>query len=395
MEHILPNYSQPLASIKEPSIETDYWDVAKNDFDDKLYKKALIGVINYLNVEVLKEIDTEVDVVKFTQMQGSAELHMEINPKSFKIYVPFLKITEKTNVVALLRKVAEVNFRRFDLTQIVLEEDKLFISSEIPLELCKPYKIYMLLREVCFRTDELDDEFIEKYDASFIKKPNYVELSDEEKVKVWKQIDNVLDDYDKYSIHFKEKQWDGYLWDIGVICLLKLANMPYLNGVLRHELMDTIDLMYNADNKFTYRVEKGRNFIKKLSGKSKTEIMSNVYHTEQFISLLWRSSEEIIEKKMEDYKESVEKYDRDENAFAVSYYLQTVFLKLLYNYNLEESYKEAIENVLEDVSGQSDEYSAPKLLKVYYAFAKKTLKPKEEEKKSFWSKLFGGKKKND
>jgi hypothetical protein len=395
MEHILPNYSRPIASTKEPSIETKYWDKAKDDFDDKLYKKAVIGVINYLNTEVLKEVDTQTDVVKFTQMHGSVEINMEIDPTTFKIYIPFLKITEETNVVALLRKVAEVNFRRFDLAQIALDKDELFVRCEVPLELCKPYKIYMLLREVCFRTDELDDEFIDKYEASFIKKPNCVELSDEDKVKAWKQIDNILDDYDKYSAHFKEKQWDGYLWDIGVICLLKLANMPYLNGVLRHELMDTIDLMYNSDKQFTYRVEKGKNFIKKLSMKSKAEIMSNVYHSEQFISLLWRSSDEIIEKKMEDYKESIEKYDRDENFFATSYYLQTVFLKLIYNYNLEDNYRNAIQNVLEEISGKTDEASAPKLLKLYNAFSKRTLTPKVEEKKSFWSKLFGGKKRND
>jgi hypothetical protein len=159
--------------------------------------------------------------------------------------------------------------------------------------------------------------------------------------------------------------------------------------------MDTIDLMYNSDKQFTYRVEKGKNFIKKLSMKSKAEIMSNVYHSEQFISLLWRSSDEIIEKKMEDYKESIEKYDRDENFFATSYYLQTVFLKLIYNYNLEDNYRNAIQNVLEEISGKTDEASAPKLLKLYNAFSKRTLTPKVEEKKSFWSKLFGGKKRND
>jgi len=219
-------------------------------------------------------------------------------------------------------------------------------------------------------------------------------LTEEEQEKAWLQIDNILQEYEAYSNHFKEKQKGGYQWDIGVMSLLKIANMPYVNGVLRHELMEQIDLMFNADKEFNYRVEKGRNYIKKLSGKSKKEILSNLYHTEQFISMLWRSSPEIIEDKLENFNTTVEKYDKDENAFAVSYYLQGIFLKLIYNYNLEENYKNAIENVLEETSALKPDDAAPKLLKVYYEMYTKKLNEniststvESEKEESIWSKI--------
>jgi len=391
MENILPHYSRPLPSSKEPSLSVKYWDTAKEEFDNKEYKKALIAVINYLNIGILKNVDTDKDI-HIVQMHGSAEINIDISATTFKIYVPFLSITEETNVVALLRKVAEVNFSRFDLAQIVLDENKLSISYETPLELCQPFKIYTLLREICFRSDEFDDEFIENYGASFYKEPKRTALTEEEEEKAWLQIDNILQEYEGYSNYFKEKQKDAYQWDIGVISLLKIANMPYVNGVLRHELMDQIDLMFNSDKEFNYRVEKGRNYIKKLSGKSKKEILSNLYHTEQFISMLWRSSPEIIEEKLENFNATVEKYDKDENAFAVSYYLQGIFLKLIYNYNLEESYKNAIENVLEETSGLKPNDASPKLLEVYYALYNKKLnskivRVKREDKESVWRKL--------
>ena len=391
MENILPHYSRPLPSSKEPSLSVKYWDTAKEEFDNKEYKKALIAVINYLNIGILKNVDTDKDI-HIVQMHGSAEINIDISAATFKIYVPFLSITEETNVVALLRKVAEVNFSRFDLAQIVLDENKLSISYETPLELCQPFKIYTLLREICFRSDEFDDEFIENYGASFYKEPKRTALTEEEEEKAWLQIDNILQEYEGYSNYFKEKQKDAYQWDIGVISLLKIANMPYVNGVLRHELMDQIDLMFNSDKEFNYRVEKGRNYIKKLSGKSKKEILSNLYHTEQFISMLWRSSPEIIEEKLENFNATVEKYDKDENAFAVSYYLQGIFLKLIYNYNLEESYKNAIENVLEETSGLKPNDASPKLLEVYYALYNKKLnskivRVKREDKESVWRKL--------
>jgi len=372
MENILPHYSKPLKSTKEPSISVKYWDIAKEEFDNKEYKKALIAVINYLNIDVLKDINLDEDI-HIVQMHGSAEINIDISDTTFKVHVPFLKITDETNVVALLRKVAEVNFSRFDLAQIVLEKEKLTISYETPLELCQPFKIYTLLREICFRSDEFDDEFIENYGAAFYKEPKRKELSKEEQERAWLQIDTILQEYESYSNDFKEKQKDGYQWDIGIISLLKIANMPYVNGVLRHELMEQVDLMFNGDKEFNYRVEKGRNYIKKLSGKSKNEILSNLYHTEQFISMLWRSSPEIIEEKLESFHGTVEKYDKDENAFAASYYLQGIFLKLIYNYNLDERYKSAIENVLEETSSLKPEDAAPKLLKVYYAMYKKQL----------------------
>ena len=394
MENVLPHYSRPFASSKEPSISVKYWDMAKEEFDNKEYKKALISVINYLNIDVLKDSNLDEDI-HIVQMHGSAEINIDISDTTFKIHVPFLKITDKTNVVALLRKVAEVNFSRFDLAQIVLEEDKLTISYETPLELCQPFKIYTLLREICFRSDEFDDEFIENYEAAFYKEPKRRELSKEEQEKAWLQIDTILQEYEDYSNYFKEKQKDGYQWDIGIISLLKIANMPYVNGVLRYELMEQIDLMFNGDKEFNYRVEKGRNYIKKLSGKSKNEILFNLYHTEQFISMLWRSSPAIIEEKLESFHSTVEKYDKDENAFAAAYYLQGVFLKLLYNYNLDERYKNIIENVFEETSSLKPEDAAPKLLEVYYAMYKKELKnnndsltpERPEEEESVWSKI--------
>jgi len=390
VENILPDYERPLKSIKEPSITLNYWDEAKDAFDEKKYKKSLIAVINYLNIDILKDVNTSENIV-IKQMHGSSEVNIHIDENCFKISIPFLKIGDNTNKVALLRKVSEVNFSRFDLAQIVQDNEKLTIEFESPLALCQPYKIYTILREVCFRADEFDDEFIENYAAEPYDMREKKELTQEEQEKAWLQIDSILQDYEKYALYFKEKQWENYQWDIEVITLLKIANMPYVNGILRHELMEHIDLLFNGDKEFTYRVEKGRNYIKKLMQMSKEEFLKNLYHSELFISMLWRSSDEIIKTRLEEFSDTVIKYDKEENAFAVSYYLEGIFLKLIYNYNLEPNYKNAIESVLEECSGLKPEESAPKLLKLYYAMYKKTLNENidefSNEKEGMWSKI--------
>ena len=389
MENVLPTYSRPFKTIEEPSISVDFWDEAKEAHENKEYRKSLIAVINYLNIDILKEVNLEKDI-SFTQMHGPIEITITITDKIFRVDVPFLKMVEKTNVIALLRKVAEVNFSRFDLSQIGLDGDDLTIHYEIPLALCHPYKIYTLLREVCFRADEFDDEFIENYHAEFLKELNYKSLTEKEQEKAWLDIDHILDEYERYSSYFKEKQKDGYQWDIEVLSLLKIANMPYVNGVLRYELMEYVDLLFNGDKEFNYRVEKGKNYLKKLAKKSKEEILKNLYHREQFISMLWRSSPDIIAEKLESYHETVERYEKNDNGFALAYYLQGVLLKLIYNYNLDESYKNLIETVLEETSGLKPEDAVSKLLEVYYLMYHKNVEASiavKDEKESIWSNI--------
>jgi len=364
MENVLPRYERPLKSTNEPQFNNDEWDKAVDAFDEKEYKKSILSVINYMNDKVLNGVDTSGDI-KIQQMQGSAEINIEITDNKFSIKVPFLKITENTNEVALLRRVAEVNFTNLDIEQIYLKDKALFFSYECSLTICQPRKMYSLIRNVCLRADEFDDEFIENYGAEFYKTPKIKALSAQEQDKAWTQISNIFEDYKGMHDLFREKRWDGWQWDALLISFLKLSNMPYLQGNLRSELIDNIEALYNSDIDFQTRVDRATNYINTLSKKSRDEYMKSLYHADQFVSLLWRSDEEIIEEKMENIHDTVEEYDEDESHFNMSYYLQGIFLKLIYNYNLEESYKNSIHAALEKVSGMSPDEAAPILLDLY------------------------------
>ena len=166
--------------------------------------------------------------------------------------------------------------------------------------------------------------------------------------------------------------------------------MPYVNGKLRSDLVKYISLLFDGNSDFKYRVDKGKNFMKTLIAKSEDEIMKNVYHAEQLISLRWRSSQQIISEKLKNNIEQVEKYEKEESYFNLSYYLQFILLKLIYDYTIEDNYKNAIETVLEEVSGLSPTDAAPKLVKVFYALQNGTVNNKatKKESKGFFSKLF-------
>ncbi len=389
MENILPKYTRPLKSKADPVVDVSSWDKAVDAFDEKKYRESVIAVINYINPTLLEGKNTA-ENIEIVQMQGSAEIQINITQDTFSINAPFLRITPDTNQVALLRKIAEVNFSPMRLAQIVLVEDKLCFKYSMPLSVCQPNKVYDVLREVSINADDYDNMFIDKYKASFYKKPNYDELTTAESDAVWAQISAVFDDYTNYTAFFKEKRWDGFIWDIIVISMLKISNMPYVNGKLRSDLIEYIGNLFNGDVDFNFRVDKGTNFMKKLVTKSREEIMSNVYHAEQLTSLRWRSSAQIITDRLAGNLERVKKYEKEESYFNLSYYLQFTFLKLIYDYTLEEDYKNAIESILEEVSGLDPDDAAPKLTKVFYALQEGTINKKEtkEKKTGFFSKLF-------
>ena len=390
MENILPKYRRPISGVKDPKVDVSFWEEATDAFDEKDFKKSVIAVINYINPNLLKGKNTS-EPIEIIQNQGSAEIQVSITDTTFSVKAPFLKITDKTNKVALLRRVAEVNFTPLNLAQIVLMENELWFQYEMPIAVCQPNKIYDILREVCVYADDLDDEFIENYQASFYTEPQKIELSNEDRDQIWIQISDILEDYKNYSQFFKEKRWDDFEWDIIVISLLKLSNMPYVNGKLRTDLAEYINNLFNGNIDFKFRVDKGVNFMKKLSSKSREEIMRNVYNSEQFISLRYRSSEQIIKDWTKARLEMVDDYVNRKSNFNLSYYLQFNFLKLIYDYNIEENYSNAINNLLEEVSGLSPTEAAPKLSKLLYDMHKGNVNGTVTKKKSkgFFSKLFG------
>jgi len=389
MENLLPRYKKPLPSPAEPKVDIKFWDEAKDAFDKKEFRKSVILVINYINPDLLKDVDTEKDI-HIVRMQGSAEIQLTITKDIFRINVPFLKITEKTNEVALLRKVAEVNFSPLILAQIHLENQELWFKYEMPIILCQPNKVYDTLREVAVFSDDFDDIFIDKYKAEFYKKSARIELSASDLETVWGHISEILEDFQKYSKFFKAKRWDSYQWDLIAITLLKLSNMPYLNGKIRSDLEEYIRNLFNTDIDYHYRVDRGTEFIKKLASKSKEDWLRNIYHTEKLLSIRWRSSVQIMKDQAGKHADTVSKYDKKEQHFNLSYYLQFTLLKYIYNYNLDDNYKASIENVMEEVVGLSTEDAAPKLLKVYNSILEGNVSdPEKDKKKGFFSKLFG------
>ncbi|MEO9892289.1 hypothetical protein [Aurantibacter sp.] len=387
MKNVLPRFQRPIQGINEPKTEVAHWDKAMDAYEAKDYRNALLETINYINPEILSNKDTS-GTLNFVQGQGSAEIQVTISEDKFLVKAPFLRVTDNTNKVALYRKIAEVNFHPLTLTQIQLNNKELWFEYEMPIALSQPNKVYDILREICVYADDYDDEFVDKYKAAFYKEANVQPLTGSEVDQVWQQISQITEDYKNYSNFFKEKRWDAFQWDITVISILKLVNMPYVHGNLRTKLQEYVNNMFNGQIDFQYRIDKGKKFMQELCEKSKEDFFTEIYHADSFISLKWRSSTQILQDEVKNWENTVNKYIKDNDNFALSYFLQYNFQYLIYNYNLEEIHKNAIYSALESVSGLEPHIAVPKLLETYNGFllGKTTTK---SGKKGLFSKLFG------
>lgn len=389
MKHVLPRFQRPIKSKGEPFTDVSHWSKAVEAYDAKDYRKALIETINYINSALLEGKDTDRDI-EIVQSQGSAEIQMTITDNIFSIRAPFLKITEQTNKVALFRKVSEINFHPLKLAQIQLDGDTLWFGYKTNIALCQPYKVYDVLRDICVYSDNYDDEFIDKYKADFYQEPKVTPLTDVEKEQVWQQIESILNEYQEFSAFFKEKRWDDFQWDISVISILKIVNMPCVHGTLRTSLESYISTLFDGRTDFRQRVDKSFGFMQKLCGMTKEEYLASMYHAEAVISIKWRSSTQILQNEAQNMKNNVDHYVQKNDNLMLCYYLQYSFLYTLFNLNVEEHHKEAIYKVLERISGMEIDIAAPLLLETYHGFLNGVTETAmgASFKKGFFSKLF-------
>ena len=393
MKNTFPKYFKPISSIDEVPINVDSWYEATDAFDEKKYHLSIRKLLDYIHPNLIVE-ETGGDNFKFSHPQGSSIIYFEIKDEWVYVQAPFLKINENTNKVALLRAVAELNFTPLMLSQIELKENELWFFCKTKVSLCQPYKLYNIIREIAINSDENDDDFIEKYDAEYLHQPQKQLLTAEEHTIVWQQIQDILLEYTQYQTYFQEKRWAYSEFDMVLNVLFQIGNMSYIHGVLKNDIGEYISNMLNTNIDFNFRLDKGKTFVKQLISRSETDFFKDIYHANTLISLKWRSNSKILQEIAQAYEEQVIKHKNNDESFNLSFYLQYMFLRILYYYMLDSDYKKLLENTLSNAAGKDYNESARILSETFYHLLNETLPNKSEDttsiikKTGFFSKLF-------
>ncbi len=337
---MFPRFDIPLKSEREPELLPSHWAEVIDAYEKKNYKAEIYYLLKYLSKKAVAGLKPKKDIeveVKHTNIL----LNIKVNDDGFSIKAPFLKITEKTNVVALLRKISEINFDPLNLSQIILDDNLLYFSFACPLELCEPKKILNVIREICYQGDYYSPKLQESYQAEYFISPISKALSVKEKGSILASIRHIFEDYDKCMQFFEKERLSEYHWDIVTITLLKFETMPYLNGTVRNDLYDVIGLMY-SDNETNFRVDRGIAFIKELKTKKEEELISCMYYTHIFCSRLKAIDQQKLTEILEQNTERFEKSKKENRYLALTYDIYERLLNLVSLYNLEDTTKNRI-----------------------------------------------------
>ena len=283
-------------------------------------------------------------------------------------------IDKDTNVVALLRRVAEINFALLDYVSITFENNLLSMNYVEKIDRCKPLKVNWILQEFLFAGDEHLNEFIEKYNAKSLSLVKKEELTTAQQEKVLKAIRGYLSEYDSYVDYFENNGRSSYVWDIALITLYKISNMNYLNGYLKYELINKISILNNEKIEFKDKLIEAKKYIKSLQEKSDEFYLERMFFREDIISLLKISSVDILKEYLGGYFDSLAKYESEQNDFAKVYYLQVIFLRVIYNYNISAYQKKQIEKALRRIAKDNIKKGSENLIILYNKFMRKEIK---------------------
>lgn len=364
-------YGEPVAGLMGLTDFTDRWKTTQDSFREGRFRETVLNFLDYLSPGVTEKHRTGED--EFSIPHGSLVISVKIADGLLSVDAPFLHVPEK-RVNPLLRKVSEINFSVLYLTQIVLVEDRLHFSVEVPLELCEPYKLYDIFYEICINADYYDDLFMEKFQALRVTEPRVTLYSTEELEGFFTSFTEHLTEAMDFLEYCRDKRWFDLGLETGIISLTKIDYVFAPQGYLRTGIENTwSSCCGNAQP--SDKVEILLDFSRELRSMTLEEFSRSVYRTEFLVSVRKHAF-------LPDVKESLQgRYqnagrDISSSAFlgaAVS--LMYGIYTMLYRFLVPVSIEEILNQGLMKASGQNWETAAKEL----YAAVAKVMEMEQHE----------------
>ncbi len=332
-----------LGSIRRP-IDPMKWDIVLDFYDRGLYRDVIIGILDYVDSELVTKRGNPAKT-DFVIPHGSAIVKIKIDDKNFQVTAPFLEVPSTQNI-PLLRQVSEINLFPLNLSTIVLENNQLIFKYSCPLELCEPYKIYDVLREICRYADAYDDEFIKKFNARWVHRPVIRTFAQKYTDYAWNRVQLYLQEVSAYIDYLERKRLIEFCLDMMVITLMKIDYYVVPQGALRTDIERVVSQLQDNETPMSDRIRKGREFFSSLKGCTKQDFTKDLYVAEVFIPLRLNFTNEMVEPYFQRYYEVAKKEIAAREYLGAVLTLQTAFFSLFYNYIFPDDIREIITTAL-------------------------------------------------
>lgn len=342
------------------------WNETLDTYDNKEYKKAVYNLFDYLDEDILKHY-ANADKSQIVIPQGSAVIIIDISDEKVSIKTPFIKLPEDKQL-PILRKCTELNFGSMSLPQIFLENDVLTISYSMPLELCEPYKLYDILRDMATNADKYDDEFVTKFGATRLMEPQATYYTDQQLEEISTTAIAIADEALKYAVYYEGKRDLVSTGDVLFIGINRIKYYAAPTGMLSNKLNDAVSGFYSGGNDINAKIKIMRgalDAVKNLTAEERKEAYCVTY---QLIPLKSTASRGFLKDWIARQYEYTESHFNKENySIATLYSLYNLYI-VLADYSIDENSSKAIEYSLKKAADKPWAEAAPILLKVMKFF---------------------------
>ncbi len=240
--NIAPTFEESLVPPTAPKYHLERWPQVVSDYENGKSKAAVLGLLDYID-PTIRQSKGNNNEDEFVIPNGSINIYLSLKNDIIAIAAPFLGLPVK-NRVALLRQIAEINFEKMNLAQIILAGERLYFEYETPLALCNPWKIYDVLREICNNADYYDDFFIEKFGAIRIDPIQADQFPPEKIAYAWTKYQEMFDEAFAYIKHLEETRYLYNAMDQIFILLTRLQYYLAPQGFLKTRIDRLIEDMY-------------------------------------------------------------------------------------------------------------------------------------------------------
>lgn len=335
-------------SQKGSPITDEKWDEAMSYYQSGQYEKIIPTLVDYLSADFGKYKTPD----GYSIPHGSVVVDVKLSPTHFHVECPFVDISEAKKV-PLMRKLAELRLNPLDLTNISLRNDKAMFEYSCPLELCEPYKIYDVLKEICVFADMYDDEFIEKFDAKSMQEPRIEPISDSLKETAFREIKHLIEDNIARLDYYISKRDGGNAWITLNVCLKQIEFYARPQGFLRTQIERAINAIYRRDLSLHDILLQGKEDLLKFLNYDKDKFFDSLYLIETFVPSKYSGKIDNIRENWEEPYEEVQEMINDNEHEDACMKMLSNFYNLFYYNLVNEDIARPITEAMAKASGQS------------------------------------------
>jgi hypothetical protein len=351
-------YVPPIQTKRASTRQDEKWDEALAFFNSKQYQMVLPTLLDYVSsqLQAKKEGNT------YKIPHGSVIITIVETATELSIKCPFLNIA-KAKKVPLMRRLAELRMHPLNLTNVTLENDLVNFSFSCPIQLCEPYKIYSVLREICYYADSYDDEFIEKFEATNLQEPKITPFSSDLKQEAFANYQKIISEGIQRFDYYMENRHQHNAWYTLNITLKQIEFYAEPQGYLRTVLEKAIDGIFDSNTPFQSRLLNGKASLEKLKSYTEAKFSEDLYQIETFIPHKYSGKKENIRENWEDTYENAQEMIANAKFEDASVLIQSNFYSLFYYNIVDDGISKPIIDAMVQANGLDWNEAAPLLLK--------------------------------